>query len=262
MARAGSMKRLAVAGATGLIGSQVVQIASAAGYEVVALSRSTGVDLTDPDAIGDRLHGVDAVIDVTRSPSTVEQEAVDFFTTVASDLAAAARSVGVRRTVLLSIVGVEESQDFGWYVATLAHERATREHAPGPRVLRATQFHEFPGQVLERARHGSRAQIMAMPTQPVASAEVAQLLFELATGPDQGDVELAGPRQENLVDLVRRLVALRGDDVEVEPVPAPASVAGGSVLPGPDALVRGVDWETWARAAVASGPSGGPPHTP
>jgi uncharacterized protein YbjT (DUF2867 family) len=220
------MKRLAVAGATGLIGSQVVQIALAAGYEVVPLSRSTGVDLTDPDAIGDRLDGVDAVIDVTRFPSMVEQEAVDFFTTVASNLAAAARSVGVRRTVLLSIVGVEESQDFGWYVATLAHERATREHAPGPRVLRATQFHEFPGQVLERARHGSRAQIMAMPTQPVASAEVAQLLFELATGPEQGDVELAGPRQENLVDLVRRLVALRGDEIEGEPVPAPASVAG------------------------------------
>ncbi len=242
-----------MAGATGLIGSQVVQIASAAGYEVVALSRSAGVDLTDPDAIGDRLDGVDAVIDVTRSPSMVEQEAVEFFTTVASNLGAAARSAGVRRTVLLSIVGIEESQDFGWYVATLAHERATREHAPGPRVLRATQFHEFPGQVLDRARHGSHAQIMAMPTQPVASAEVARLLFEMATGPEQGDVELAGPRQENLVDLVRRLVALRGEEVEVEPVPAPASVAGGSVLPGPDALVRGVDWETWARATATSG---------
>lgn len=248
------MQRLAVAGATGLIGSQVVRIASTAGYEVVALSRSAGVDLTDPDAIGDRLDGVDTVIDVTRSPSMVEQDAVDFFTTVARNLGAAARSAGVRRTVLLSIIGIEESQDFGWYVATLAHERATREYAPGPQVLRATQFHEFPGQVLDRARRGTRAQVMSMPTQPVASAEVAQLLFEMATGAEAGDRQLAGPRQENLVDLVRRWVALRGDDVEVEPVPAPASIAGGSVLPGPDALVRGVDWETWAReAAVARG---------
>ena len=247
------MKRLAVAGATGLIGSQVVRIASAAGYDVTALSRSAGVDLTDPNAIGDRLDGVDVVIDVTRSPSMAEQEATDFYTTVASNLGAAARSAGVRRTVLLSIVGIERSQDFGWYVATLAHERATREHAPGPRVLRATQFHEFPGQVLERARRGHRAQIMAMPTQPVASAEVAQLLFEMATGPEQDDVDLAGPRQEDLVDLVRRWVALRGDEVEIEPVPAPASMAGGSVLPGPDALLRGVDWETWARDTVPSG---------
>ena len=250
------MKRLAVAGATGLIGSQVVQIAKVAGYEVVALSRSTGVDLTDPDAVGDRLTGVDVVVDVTRSPSMVEEEAVDFFTTVASNLGAAARSAGVRRTVLLSIVGVEESQDFGWYVATLAHERATRERAPGPVVLRATQFHEFPGQVLKRARHGSRAEIMSMPTQPVASAEVAHLLFDMATGPDRGDLELAGPRQENLVDLVRRLVELRGEEVDVQAVPAPASDAGGSALPGPNALVRGVDWQTWARETLPSGAFG------
>ncbi|NYD40213.1 SDR family oxidoreductase [Nocardioides panaciterrulae] len=258
MAPAGSTKRLAVAGATGLIGSQVVRLASAAGHEVVPLSRSTGVDLTDPDAVGDRLVGVDAVVDVTRSPSMVEEEAVDFFTTVATTLATAARSAGVPRTVVLSIVGVEQSQDFGWYVATLAHERVTREHAPGARVLRATQFHEFPGQVLDRARHGRRAQVMAMPTQPVASVEVARLLVEMATGPEQGDLELAGPRQEDLVDLVRRWVALRGDDVEVEPVPAPASIAGGSVLPGPGALVRGIDWETWARAAVAPAEPGSP----
>jgi uncharacterized protein YbjT (DUF2867 family) len=248
------LKRLAVAGATGLIGAQVVHLASAGGYDVVALSRRAGVDLTDPHAIGDRLDGVDAVIDVTRSPSMVEQEAVDFFTTVAANLGAAARAAGVRRTVVLSIVGIEQSQDYGWYVATLAHERATRAHAPGPRVLRATQFHEFPGQVLDRARDGKRARIMAMPTQPVASVEVARLLVEMATDAGRGDVELAGPRQEDLVDLVRRWVALRGADVEVEPVPAPASLANGSVLPGPHALVRGVDWATWARAQAAPAP--------
>lgn len=239
-----------MAGATGLIGAQVARSAAGAGHQVVPLSRSHGVDLTDPASIGDRLRGVDAVIDVTRSDAMDEQGAVDFFTTVAANLGTAARAAGVRRTVVLSIVGIEESQDFGWYVATLAHERATREHAPGPRVLRATQFHEFPGQVLDRSRQGARAQIMEMPTQPVDSAEVARLLLEMATGDGEGDLDLAGPRREFLVDLVRRLVALRGDDVEIEPVPAVASIAAGSVLPGPTALVRGVDWETWARQAV------------
>jgi len=240
-------RRLAVAGATGLIGSQVTRLARDAGHEVIALSRTTGVDLTDPASIGDRLDGVDAVIDVTRSPSMDEQAAVAFFTTVAANLGAAARAAGVRRTVVLSIVGIDESQDYGWYVASLAHERATREHAPGVRVLRATQFHEFPGQVLERSRSGDRAQIMDMPTQPVASAEVARLLVEMATDDGDGDLELAGPRRENLVDLVRRLVALRGEHLELVAVPAPASMAGGSVLPGPGALIRGVDWETWSR---------------
>lgn len=242
--------RLAVAGATGLIGAQVVSIAEAAGHTVVPLSRRTGVDLTDPESIGDRLRDVDAVIDVTRSPVIEQQAAVEFFTTVAANLGTAARAAGVGRTVVLSIVGVEASQDYGWYVATLAHERATREHAPGVRVLRATQFHEFPGQVLDRSRDGDRAGIMDMPTQPVDSAEVARQLVEMATDDGTGDVDLAGPRRESLVDLVRRLVALRGEDIAVEAVPAAASMAGGSVLPGPDALTRGVDWETWARAAI------------
>lgn len=244
-----------MAGATGLIGSQVMRIAAAAGHQVVGLSRSGGVDLTDPATLGDRLRDVDAVIDVTRPSTMNQQAATDFFTTAARNLGTAARAAGVRRTVVLSIVGIEQSQDFAWYVATLAHERATREHAPGARVLRATQFHEFPGQVLARSRRGDRAEIMDMPTQPVASAEVARLLVELAiedlgTAPG-GDVEVAGPRRESLVDLVRRLVALRGEDVEVVPAPAAASMAGGSVLPGPQALIRGEDWETWARAVAA-----------
>ncbi|CAL8979540.1 hypothetical protein CELL_03217 [Cellulomonas sp. T2.31MG-18] len=246
-------QRIAVAGATGLIGSQVVELARAAGHEVVPLSRATGVDLTVPGSVGDRLEGVDAVIDTTRSPLMDQAAAVDFFTRVAADLGAAAHAAGVRRTVVLSIVGVDRSQDYPWYVATLAHERATREHAPGPRVLRATQFHEFPGQVLDRGRHGDTAQVMQMPTQPVASREVARLLVELATDGTDGDVEVAGPRREELVDLVRQLVELRGERVRIEPVPASPSMMAGSVLPGPDALVRGVDWETWARAAAASG---------
>lgn len=246
-------RRLAVAGATGLIGAQVVGLAEAAGHEVVPLSRTHGVDLTDPAAIGDRLAGVDAVIDVTRSPAMARADAIEFFTTVATNLGRAARAAGVGRSVVLSIVGIDHSQDVDWYVATLAHERAFREQAPGTRVLRATQFFEFPGQVLQRAQQGGRARIMDMPTQPIASPEVARMLVEMATDDGAGDLQIAGPRRERLPQLVRRLIELRGEDVEVDVVPAPASIARGSVLPGPDALILGEeDWETWARRTIGT----------
>ena len=94
--------RLAVAGATGLIGSQVVELARGAGHEVLALSRSGGVDLTDPEAIGDRLDDVDAVVDVTRSPTMDRQGAVDFFTTVAGNLGRAARAASIPNTSKIS----------------------------------------------------------------------------------------------------------------------------------------------------------------
>lgn len=236
--------RCAVAGASGLIGSQVVASAEAAGHQVVRLSRTDGVDLTRPDGLADRLRGVEALVDVTRSPVMEREAAIDFFTTVSRNLGAAARAAGVRRTVVLSIVGIDRAQDFDWYVATLAHEQAAREYCPGVRVLRTTQFHEFPGQMLARGLDGDVARVMDVPTQPVDSAEVAAMLFEMATT-DGGDQQLAGPRAERLLDLVRALVARNGSGVRVEPGPTAPTMAAGAMLPGPDAVIRGVDWHTW-----------------
>ncbi|MFN8036121.1 MAG: NAD-dependent epimerase/dehydratase family protein [Acidimicrobiia bacterium] len=240
--------RMAVAGASGLIGSQVVAIAEDAGHEVVRMSRTHGVDLTRPTGLVEMLSGVEAVLDVTRSPAMERDRAVEFFTTVARNLGRAATAAGVRRTVVLSIVGIDRAQDFDWYVATLAHERAAREHCPGTCVLRSTQFHEFPAQVLARSLADGTARVMDVPTQPVDSAEVARTLVEMALDPGCTDLELAGPRVERLVDLVRELVARDGPAVVVEPGPAPTSMAAGAMLPGPGALIRGPDWRAWFAA--------------
>ena len=98
--------RIAVAGSSGLIGSQVCRLAEAAGHEVVRLSRTDGVDLLDADAVARALAGVEAVVDVTRPNRMDLASAREFFTTVAHNLAVAGRRAGVRRTVVLSIVGV------------------------------------------------------------------------------------------------------------------------------------------------------------
>lgn len=246
--------RIAVAGSSGLIGSQVCRRAAAAGHEVVGLSRTDGVDLLDAAAVADAMTGVEAVVDVSRPAAMDLAPAREFFTTVARNLAAAGTRAGVRRSVVLSIVGVERGQDYDWYVATLAHERATRELAPGACVLRSTQFHEFPGQVLQRALaaggNTGTVEIMDVPIQPVDSAEVAKALLALATSPAAVDQELAGPRVERLVGLVADLVAHDGLALEVRPGPAPASMTAGSMLPGAGVTTAGIDWHTWlARAA-------------
>jgi uncharacterized protein YbjT (DUF2867 family) len=243
--------RIAVAGSSGLIGSQVRRLAEAAGHDVVALSRTDGVDLLDAGAVAGALAGVEVVVDVSRPARMELDSAREFFTTVSRNLATEGRRAGVRRTVVLSIVGVDRGQDYDWYVATLAHERATAEQAPGARVLRSTQFHEFPGQVLHRAQAHQEApgvvEIMDVPIQPVDSAEVATALLDLATGADAGDREVAGPRTERLVELVADLAVHDGMDLEVRAGPAPASMAAGSMLPGADVTLAGVDWHTWLR---------------
>jgi uncharacterized protein YbjT (DUF2867 family) len=241
--------RIAVAGSSGLIGTQLCRLAGEAGHEVVRLSRTDGVDLLDTDAVATALRGVESVVDVSRPTRMDGGSAREFFTAVARNLATEGRRAGVGRTVVLSIVGVDRGQDYDWYVATLAHERATRDQAPGARVLRSTQFHEFPSQVLERAlaagERSSGVEIMDVPMQPVDSAEVARALLEIATDAGADDRQLAGPRAERLVDLVADLVVYDRLDVEVRPGPAPKSMAGGSMLPDAGATIAGVDWHTW-----------------
>lgn len=244
--------RIAVAGATGLVGRPLVERVRAAGHEPVEIARSRGVDVATGDGLDAALAGVDVLVDVTQSPSLDQQLATDWFTTAAQQLGAAAGRAGVSRTVLLSIVGVDRTPDFGYFAAKLAHEEATRSAAPTPVVVRATQFHEFAGQLLEWGRDGDRATVLDFPSQPVAAAEVARVLLDQAVAPDpEGDLEIAGPRRERTVDQVRRLLALRGEHhVTVEPASASPAAQAGSGLPGPDALLLGPTYDAWLVSGV------------
>src|SRR5882762_10287915 len=166
--------KIAVAGATGLVGRQVVALARQQGHEVVELARSTGFDLLKPDErLTGALVGVEAVVEVTASP-TNDAAAGEFFTTVAENLGRAATAAGVTRTVVLSIVGTDLSPEYDYYVAKVAQEQAYRAHAPGAVIVRATQFHEFPGQMIEWFGDGSAVHAFDVPIQPIATPELAK----------------------------------------------------------------------------------------
>lgn len=242
--------RIAVAGATGLIGRKLVDLAEREGHDVVALSRTGGYDLTDAAVVPklvEALAGVEAVVDVTQGPDFEQDAAVAFFEAVATHLGEAATQAGARRTVVLSIVGIERCPDYGYYVAKVAHEKAHRAHAPGLRVLRATQFHEFAGQMIDWFTTDGVADVMDVEVQPVDSAEVVRALLDLAVAEEADDLQIAGPTVESLVALSRAYAAGEGRDVEVRPGEAPASMADGGMLPaaGDAVEVRGVDWNTW-----------------
>ena len=247
--------RIAIAGSTGLIGSQLTSLARKEGHDVVEIARENGFDLLapEPGQLETALAGADVVVDVTQGPSLDEAAATHFFTTVAGNLGRAATAAGVPRTVALSIVGTDLSPDYGYYVAKTAQERAAREASSGALVLRATQFHDFARQMFEWNQDGGVTRIIDVPLQPVDTGEIVQLLLEVATGVVDHDVELAGPQQERLVDLVERYAAHVGSEVTVEAIAGPPSMAGGSMLPTSDAvLLRGPDWATWLAAQPTS----------
>lgn len=242
--------RIAIAGSTGLVGTQVVAAAIAAGHEVVELARQHGIDLTVADGLAERLIGVDAVIDVTQGPLE-EPEASEFFTTVARNLGEAATTAGVTRSVVLSIIGIEKMTDYGYYAAKLAQEKAVEAFAPDPHILRAAQFLDFPGQMLSWYRQGDTVTIPEMKTQPVAIDEIVRLLLAMADGTETRHlVELAGPKVEDLDDLVRQVAARQGERVTVESSVMNQGMAEGACLAGPDAIIAGPDFATWLSEKV------------
>jgi uncharacterized protein YbjT (DUF2867 family) len=249
-------RKIAVAGATGRVGRHVVDVLEAGGHDVVAMSRSSGADVITGEGLAEALAGLECVIDVATWPSPEEQAATDFFTTAARNLHEFGERAGVRRMVVVSIIGTDRLSG-GYNAAKVAHERAM-ESGPIPvRILRAAQFHEFVAQLVDWGRRGDVSYVPKMRTQLVAARSVAEALAELATDPEAAPgsseapiPELAGPREESLAEMATLLAARRGEPVRIEEVSDPEDpdselYATGALLPGPDATLAGPTFAEW-----------------
>src|SRR5215475_1506032 len=92
--------RIAVAGATGNIGTRTAAALERAGHEVAGISRSLGVDLISG-----------GVLDATSHETADRDNAVAYFGTATANLLAAEKRAGVRHHVLLSLLGVQPQRD-------------------------------------------------------------------------------------------------------------------------------------------------------
>jgi len=227
---------IAVAGGTGWVGRLVVEAVRAAGDTPIVLARSTGVDLTTGKGLSEALSGASVVIDVSNVSTIRRKKSVAFFEAATTHLLAAEQQAGVTHHIALSIVGCDRV-DFGYYYGKRRQEELVLAGPVPATVLRATQFHEFAAQILERG--GPFAVTPKMLCQPIAAREVAAALVDIAHGAPAGLApDLAGPREEQMADMMRRLLRARGGRGRVLAVRMPgrvgASLAGGGLLPASD----------------------------
>ena len=248
--------RIAVAGGTGTVGRHAVEAARGRGHEVVLLTRASGIDLVSGEGLDEALRGVDVVIDASNINSLSTKKATAFFTTVTRNLLAAEEAAGVQHHVALSIVGIDRAP-YGYFAAKLAHEHAVEGGVVPWTILRAMQFHEFAGQSLERLSVAGLHLAPKVRTQPVAAREVGERLVELAEGAPAGHVpDFAGPREERLDDMIRRLAHAIGVKGPVIPVSLPnkqlAAMQRGDTLPGPDATLGRQTFDEWVAEQSSS----------
>jgi uncharacterized protein YbjT (DUF2867 family) len=255
--------KIAVAGSTGRVGRHVVDVLEKQGHDVVAISRSAGVDVVTGEGLADALRDVQSLVDASSGASPEQEAATDFFTAAARHLQELGAQAGVRRIIVVSIIGTDRFTA-GYGAAKQAHERTIVAGPIPATIVRAAQFHEFVSQLMDWGRQDGAIYLPRMRTQLVAARTVAETLADLATGrgpaPARGSngapiLEIAGPREESLVEAARLLAAHRGEAVRIEAVSNPDDPDGalyesGALLPGPHAILAGPSFEEWLRAQI------------
>ncbi|MFC0032684.1 SDR family oxidoreductase [Micromonospora chaiyaphumensis] len=241
--------RVAVAGASGNIGSLTVTALRRHGHDPVPMSRSHGVDLVAGSGLDEALAGVDVVVDAVSAPPADREATVAYFAAATTNLLRAERDAGVRHHVLLSIVEVHRIAGTAHYSGKREQERLVSAGDVPWTIVPVTQFFDFAATVATWTERNGTAYLAPLLVQPIAPADVAEVLAEVAGGPPQGrHRDVAGPDRQDLVDMARRTHRALGREMRLVPtweaILGP-DMAGNVLLPGPDARTAPTTFDDW-----------------
>ncbi|HEY7681993.1 MAG TPA: SDR family oxidoreductase [Gemmatimonadales bacterium] len=249
--------KIVVIGGTGLIGSKLVRKLGVHGHQAVPASPDTGVNTLTGEGLAEALDGAAVVVDVSNSPSFEDTAVLKFFETSTGNILKAEAAAGVGQHVALSVVGTERLTASGYFRAKIAQERLIRESSLPYSIVHATQFFEFIKSIADAATVGTTVRLAPVLIQPMAAEDVASAVGRVAVGsPVNGVVEVAGPQQFRLDELIRRGLAERHDPREVVADPEAryfdAELGERTLLPGTDALLAETRFEDWLNQSLVS----------
>ncbi len=251
--------KIVIIGGTGLIGTKLVNNLRQQGYEVVAASPSSGVNTITGEGLADALKGAQVVVDVANAPSWEDKAVLDFFETSGRNLLAAEAAAGVKHHVALSVVGTDRLLASGYFRAKMAQEILIKGSSIPYSIVRATQFFEFVKGIADTSTAGDKVRLPPVLFQPMAAEDVAIAVGRVAVGqPVNGIIEIGGPEQFRLDELVRRHLARLNDPREV--ISDPQARYSGAVLgertlvPAEDARLGQMRFETWVEQAAEQKP--------
>ena len=242
--------KIVVIGGTGLIGSKLVNKLREHGHEAVAAAPNTGVNTVTGEGLAEALNGASVVVDVSNSPDWEDAAVLKFFATSTRNLLTNEAAAKVRHHVALSVVGTDRLSDSGYFRAKIAQEKLIRESSIPYTIVHATQFFEFLKGLADISMVGDKVHLPPVLFQPMAADDVASGVARIAVGPPvNGVVEIAGPEQFRVDELVRRRLASLNDPREVIADPnarySGAQLSEKTLLPGKNARLGETRFETW-----------------
>jgi len=208
--------KIVVIGGSGLIGSKLVTRLRERRHETLAASPAAGVNTVTGQGLAAALEGASVVVDVSNSPSFEDAAVLEFFQTSTSNLLAAESAAGVGHHVVLSVVGAERLPDSGYLRAKVAQEKLIEDSSIPYSIVHATQFFEFIGRIADEATTGNTVRLAHVLIRTIEEYGLAGALADVTVGPPvNGIIEVAGPQQFHLDELVRSTLRQRHDSREV-----------------------------------------------
>ncbi len=231
-----------VAGATGHLGTALVEVLSARGERVRILTRDPerarahGVrdvevvqgDVLEPSSLAPALAGVDTVISAVTGfgPGGGGPEAVDLRGN--TNLVAAAEAAGAARFILVSIHGARADHPLELYRAKFAAEKRLRTSGMAWTIIRPTVFMElWAGIVGNSLIKSGKATVFGRGDNPINFVSVRDVarVIELAITGDQSrgrTLEVGGPENMTLNQMVEVLASNTDRKAAARHIPLPA----------------------------------------
>ncbi|HKS73411.1 MAG TPA: SDR family oxidoreductase [Terriglobales bacterium] len=250
--------KIVVIGGTGLIGSKLVKKLREQGHEAVAAAPNTGVNTITGEGLAEVLKGASVVVDVSNAPDWDDAAVLKFFETSTRNLLTHEANAGIRHHVALSVVGTDQLAESGYFRAKIAQEKLIKESSIPYTIVHATQFFEFLKGLADISMLGGKVHLPPVLFQPMAADDVASGVARVAVAqPVNGIVEIGGPEQFRVDELVRRRLASLKDPREVIADPNArydgAKVGERTLLPGNHARLGEIRFETWLAQSEKSG---------
>jgi len=156
------------------------------------------------------------------------------------------------------VLGVKPlRQDSGYFRAKIVQEKLIKSGSIPYSIVHATQFFEFVNSIVAMSTVGNDVRLPPVLFQPIASDDVASEVCKVALGaPPNRTLEIAGPDQIRLDELIRKVLRAQNDPRNVVSDPTAlysgAVVAEGTLVPaGANVSLGVVHFEDFLRNATA-----------
>src|SRR5262249_54575088 len=165
-------------------------------------------------------------------------------------------AAGVGHHVALSVVGTDRLSESGYFRAKIAQEKMIKTSAIPYTIVQATQFFEFLKGLADISFDGNKVRLAPVLFQPMAADDVASAVGRIAVGPPvNGTVEIGGPEQFRIDELVRKQLTALKDPREVVADPearySGAKLSLRTLVPESTARLGETRFESWLIKSAA-----------